>query len=183
MGYKKCMKCALHSLTLNLQYKVWIIIMLIKPGSLFGHLILYLWLAIECVRAVCTCHSLQSVCVLVCALFWLQGCWGCPIMSSIISPVNMAKSSCPWEKLWKGECQYWQTNKFWQRGATFGQSVKATDMSLWAWAVKPMPDETWCVFFKPPRRDILWCLYNRNKYLKTHNFKISYNLPDDLIHK
>lgn len=37
-------------------------------------------------------------------------------MSSIISPVNTAKSSCPWEKLWKGECQYWQTNKFWQRG-------------------------------------------------------------------
>lgn len=113
-------------------YKAWFIIMLIKPGRLFGHLISYLWLAcmMECVRAVCTCHSLHTVCFLVCALFWLQGCWRCPIMSSIIPPVNMAKSSCPWEKLWKGECQYWQTNKFWQRGATFGRSVKATDMSL-----------------------------------------------------
>lgn len=105
--------------------------MLIKPGRLFGHLISYLWLAcvMECVRAVCTCHSLHTVCFLVCALFWLQGCWRCPIMSSIIPPVNMAKSSCPWEKLWKGECQYWQTNKFWQRGQLLGDR---STLQTWA---------------------------------------------------
>lgn len=132
-----------------------------QAGLIVWHLISYLWLvcAIKCVSVCVHAHvcglrmqlsftKRVCVCVFVCALFWLQGCWCCAIMSSIISPVNTAKSSCPWEKLWKGECQYWQTNKFWQRGATFGQSVKATDTGLQAWAVMPVPDKTWCVFFE-----------------------------------
>lgn len=120
--WKKCIQRALHptlyhptelpvqSTDHNYANQAWLVVW---ASDFISPAYVRRWL---CVRAVCACHSHRGVCARVCALFWLRGCRCCPIMSSIISPVNTAKSSCPWEKLWKGERQYWQTNKFWQRG-------------------------------------------------------------------
>lgn len=120
--WKKCIQRALHpslyhptelpvqSMDHNYANQAWLVVW---ASDFISPAYVRRWL---CVPAVCACHSHRGVCARVCALFWLRGCRCCPIMSSIISPVNTAKSSCPWEKLWKGECQYWQTNKFWQRG-------------------------------------------------------------------
>lgn len=114
----------------------------------------------------------------MCALFWLRGCWCCPIMSSIISPVNTAKSSCPWEKLWKGECQYWQTNKFWQRGDfwAIGQGYRHGPVGMSCKVNARWNRVCFLLFFYT--HDMLWCFYNTKTYFKSHNFKISHNLPD-----
>lgn len=115
-------KLPVQSVDDNYANQAWLVVWVSDFISL---ICVHEWVCVR-VRVMCACHSHYSVCALVCALFWLWACWCCTIMSSIISPVNMPKSSCPWEKLWKGECQYWQTNKFWQRGDfwTIGQGYR-----------------------------------------------------------
>lgn len=116
-----------------------------------------------CVRRVLP-FILRSVCPRrLCALFWLRGCWCCPIMSSIISPVNMAKSSCPWEKLWKGECQYWQTNKFWQRGDSLGHRSR---LQTQACRQEPWRRRWMFIILSIWTCHIMWGAHQENKYNK-----------------
>lgn len=134
---------------------------------------IYLWLGCDCsqcARVFLCARSCPSrgaavthvgVCAyLVCVLFWLWGCWCCPIMSSIISPVNTAKSSCPWEKLWKGECQYWQTNKFWQRGDFW-----AIGQGCWHGPVgmSYKANARWRCFVLESHTCEAWCSLSKNK--------------------